>query len=243
MTRLLRVALVSSLVSPLALLAGCGRDRSAQPVARNTSAGHDVDRAGLDSSVSPGDDFFRYTNGSWLKKMDIPADRSSYGSLAMLFEATQQRTRELLEAAAAGGAPAGSTERKIGDYYASYMDEQTIETKALTPLRDGIAAIAGIADKRTLAARIGESIRADVDPLNATNFQTNRLFGVWVTQDLNDPTRNAAYLLQGGLGMPDRDYYVEKTPQLEQSRAAYRAYIASILKLAAIAKAEEKASR
>src|SRR5262245_54515539 len=131
MKRLFRVALVAALTLP----AGCGRDRTAQHPAENTPAGHDVDRAGIDSSVSPGDDFFRYANGGWLKKTEIPADRSSYGSLALLFEATQQRTRELLEAAAASGAPGGSSERKIGDYYAIYMDEQTIETKALTPLR------------------------------------------------------------------------------------------------------------
>jgi putative endopeptidase len=116
----------------------------------------------------------------------------------VLSDLAQQRTRAVLETAAAGTAAAGSDERKIGDYYASYMDEQAIEAKALSPLRDELNSIAGISDQRALAAWIGSSLRADVDPLNNAQFHTDRLFGIWISQDLNNPARNVPYLLQGG---------------------------------------------
>jgi len=195
----------------------------------------------MDQSVTPGDDFFRYANGGWLKKTEIPPDRSSYGIWSVLFDQAQQRTRAQLEAAAAG--TAATDERKMGDYFASYMDEQAIEEKGLAPLRDQLDATVAIGDLRALATRIGESLRADVDPLNNTNFQTDRLFGVWIAQDLNDPARNVPYLLQGGLGMPDRDYYAQPGPQMESTRAAYRAHIAAVLKLAAVTDADGKATR
>ena len=122
----------------------------------------------------------------------------------MLAEEATGRTRDLLEAASRSAAPARSARRQVGDYYASYVDEATIEaggTKSLRPLLDRIAAI----DSATALARVlGEDLRADVDPLNSTNFHTDRLFGLWVSPDLNDPEHNAAYLLQGGLDLPDR---------------------------------------
>ena len=98
MTRFSRVALVVSLV----LMSGCGRDQPARPAARPAPESHDIDRAGMDPAVAPGDDFFRYANGAWLQKTEIPSDRSSYGTWAMLIDLAQQRTRGLLEAAAAG---------------------------------------------------------------------------------------------------------------------------------------------
>ena len=204
---------------------------------------HGVDESAIDTSVAPGDDFFHYANGAWLKRTEIPADRSSYGVWSVLFDRAQQRTRDLLEKAASGSAPAGSDERKIGDYYATYLDEQTIESKGIGPLRDTLAAIDALADKDALATWVGQRLRADVDPLNMTNFYTDRLFGVWVAQNLNDPSHNVPYLLQGGLGLPDRDYYVEGGTRMEGIRAAYRGHIASVLKLAGIDKPDERADR
>ena len=132
-------------------LAACSGGRTAsqatpEPTAEAASplsatGAHDVDRGAIDASIAPGDDFFRYANGTWLKKTEIPADRSSYGAWSVLFDRAQQRTRELLEKAAAGNTPAKSDlsavasakadERKIGDYYATYMDERAIEKKGL----------------------------------------------------------------------------------------------------------------
>ena len=165
------------------------------------------------------------------------------GTWSTLFDLAQERTHALLEAAATGTAAAGSDERKIGDYYASYMDEKAIEAKGITPLRDQLAAIAAIGDTRALAAHIGGGLRADVDPLNNTNFQTDRLFGIWISQDLNDPAHNVPYMLQGGLGMPDRDYYIEPGQRMESNRSAYRAHVATMLKLAGIADPDAKATR
>ena len=219
------------------------RSEASPGAASATHAGpHGIDESAIDTSVVPGDDFFHYANGAWLKRTEIPADRSSYGVWSVLFDRAQQRTRELLEKAASGNAPAGSDERKIGDYYATYVDEQTIESKGIGPLRDTLAAIDALADTGALATWAGQRLRADVDPLNMTNFYTDRLFGVWVAQNLNDPSHNVPYLLQGGLGLPDRDYYIEAGSRMEGIRTAYRGHVANVLKLAGIDRPEERAT-
>jgi len=94
-----------------------------------------------------------------------------------------------------------------------------------------------------LSTWLGQSIRADVDPLNNTNFQTDHIFGVWISQDLDDPARYAPYLLQGGLGMPDRDYYLDASPRMDKIRTAYRDYIVTMLKLAGVDGPDAKAVR
>src|SRR5947207_11947712 len=153
------------------ILAGCRADSGSattKPAATadaTRSAQHDIDRASMDMSVSPGDDFYHYANGTWLKNTEIPADRASYGVFDILGEQSQQRTKGLLEEAASGKAAAGSDERKVGDYYASYLDEATIEKRGVTPLEPVLKDIAAIADRRALSRWIGQSLRADVDPL------------------------------------------------------------------------------
>ena len=214
----------------------------AASAASSTSA-HGVDQAGMDRSVAPGDDFFAFANGRWLARTEIPRDRSAWGVFNVLAEEATGRTRDLLEAASRSAAPARSARRQVGDYYASYVDEATIEAggmKSLRPLLDRIAAI----DSATALARVlGEDLRADVDPLNSTNFHTDRLFGLWVSPDLNDPEHNAAYLLQGGLDLPDREYYLGDSPRMAAIRAKYATHVASTLRLAGIADAEGKAAR
>ena len=113
--------------------------------------------------------------------------------------------------------------------------------KALRPLKDDFAHIDAIADKHALSAYLGSTLRADVDALNSTNFYTGNLFGVWISQAFEDPAHNVPYMLQGGLGMPDRDYYIQKSAKMDAIRAKYRAHIAAMLKLAGIADAEKKA--
>jgi putative endopeptidase len=211
--------------------------------AQGQSAVHGLDLAGIDRSVTPGDDFFRYANGTWLEHTAIPADRPSYGVFAQLAELTTQRTARLIEHAAASHAPAGSDERKIGDYYASFMDEAGIERRGLRPLRPQLARIAAIAGRRDLARFLGATLRADVDVLNNTHLHTANLFGLWVARDLDDPSRYAAFLLQGGLEMPDRDYYLDASPRMADIRAHYLAHIARMLELARIPDAAAKASR
>jgi len=203
---------------------------------------HGLDLAGIDRSVAPGDDFFHYANGAWLKGTEIPPDRSSYGPGEQLTELTAERTAELVRNAA-GAAGAGSEARKIGDYYASFMDEDGIEKQGLEPLQPALKSIDAIKDRAGLARALGATLRADVDVLNATNLYTDNLLGLWVAQDLDDPTRYLPFLLQGGLGMPDRDYYLNPSQKMADIRAKYQAHIAAVLALAHLPDAQGKAAR
>ncbi|RKH05706.1 M13 family metallopeptidase [Corallococcus carmarthensis] len=200
-----------------------------------------VDTPGMDTSVAPGDDFYRYVNGKWADTTEIPPDRSSYGMFSRLSDDASQQTRELLEAAAKSDAPAGSEERKLGDYYASFIDEAAIEARGATPLKPELDRIAAVANRKDLASLLGTTLRSDVDPLNTGQATTERLLGLWVAEDLNDPSRYAAYLLQGGLGLPDRDFYLKDTPRFKEVREKYQQHIATQLKNAGIPGAEAKA--
>ncbi len=216
---------------------------SGVPSSKPALNGGGIDLAGMDPSTKPGDDFFRYANGTWFKNTEIPPDRASYGLDAKLAEEAMLRTRGLLDEAVKNTAPAGSDERKVGDYYAAYMNEAAIEAKGLDGLRVQLDRITAISDRRALAEALGQTIRADVDPLNNTNFHTQHLFGIWVAQNFNEPERNAPYLLQGGLGMPDREYYLSDSSRMADIRAKYKAHVAAVLKLAKIADSDAKAAR
>jgi predicted metalloendopeptidase len=201
-----------------------------------------LDVAAIDRSVVPGDDFFRYANGSWLKSTEIPADRSTWGTGAQLTELTDKRTADLIKNAGKAAAP-GTEARKIGDYYASFLDEAAVERRGLKPLASELKSIDAIKDRPGLARALGRTLRADVDVLNATNLHTDNLYGLWVAQDLDDPSHYSPFLLQGGLGMPDRDYYLNPSQKMADIRAKYQAHIAAVLTLAGISSAEERAAR
>ena len=203
------------------------------------SFGFDV--AGMDRNAVPGNDFFQYANGNWVKNTEIPPDRSSYNSFTSLTEKALTRTREIIEHAAADKAANAET-RKIGDYYTAYMDDAGIESRGIAPLQPELDAIAAIPDQAGLGRAIGQTLRADVDVLNSTNYYTNRLFGLWVSQDLDKPAQYAPYLLQGGLGMPDRDFYLEGGRYAEL-RKQYQAHISKMLTLAGIDDADARAAR
>jgi putative endopeptidase len=230
-------------ISLILLTAGMGSTLQAATLAAATPAtAHGLDFTAIDRSVAPGDDFFRYANGVWLKTTEIPPDRSSYGSSAMLVELTAKRTADLIRGAAAAAA-AGSEARKIGDYYASFMDEAHIEQLGLKPLEPALARIDAIKDRKGLARALGAALRADVDVLNSTNLYTENLFGLWVAQDLDDPSRYSPFLLQGGLTMPDRDYYLNASAPMAAIRTQYQAHIAAVLALAHLVDAQASAAR
>ena len=214
---------------------------AASPAATPAPSPHGVDLAGIDRSVAPGDDFFRYANGAWLKVTEIPPDRSSYGPGEQLTELTAERTAELVRNTSV--APAGSEARKIGDYYTSFMDEERIEKKGLEPLQPALRSIDAVKDRAGLARALGATLRADVDVLNNTSLYTGNLLGLWVAQDLDDPARYLPFLLQGGLGMPDRDYYLNPSQNMADIRAKYQAHIAAVLALAHLPDAHGKAAR
>jgi putative endopeptidase len=194
----------------------------------------------MDRSVKPGDDFYRYANGGWLKTAAIPAGQSSFDTRAILMARTGERVRNLIQDAAAAQAVKGSITQKVGDYYASFMDADAIEAKGLAPLKAEMEAIAAITDKASLSAYLGATLNTEVDGLTAN---ADHVFGVWVNQSFTDSQHYVFHLLQGGLGMPDRDSYIDPSPKKVELRSQYQARIAAILNLAGIAEAETKAAR
>jgi putative endopeptidase len=202
-----------------------------------------IDLAGMDKSVAPGDDFNAYTNGGWIKSTPIPADKAAYGTDQILTDETRKRVRSLIEDAAKAGGSASENAHKVGDFYATFLDEATIESKGIAPLKPQLGAFAAIADRHALARAIGGQLRADVDALNSTNFETGNLFGVWVTQGLDDPSHAYPYLLQGGLGMPDRDYYLSSSPQMAQLRKQYQAHVETMFKISGFTDPAGRAAR
>lgn len=205
---------------------------AAPAMASSTATPAGIDLAGMDTSVKPGDNFFDYTNGTWLKNTQIPDDRSSTGAFLKLYETAQKRTAELIEQAAKSDPAEGSNARKIADYYAAYMNTGAIDKAGLSPLKPMLSAIDGIKSRDGLAEVLGSRLRADVDPINATHFHTDHLFGLFVTKGLESDSQNMAYLLQGGLGMPSREYYLSNDPAMKGFRDKYRDYVAALLKQA-----------
>jgi predicted metalloendopeptidase len=198
--------------------------------------------AGMDLAIAPGEDFFAYANGGWVNSVEIPADHSYYGTGTLLTEVTDERLGDLVRRAAASRIPLPPDSRKIADYYLSFMDEARIEARGLKPLHPTLARIAAISDRSALASYLGSTLRADVDILNSTKLYTENLFGLWVAQDLDDPTRYSPFLLQGGLGMPDRDYYLSDSPRMADIRSHYQSHIAAMLRLAQVSDADAKAT-
>lgn len=215
----------------------------AQTTTSSAPDNHGIVIANMDRSVKPGDNFFEYANGDWIKRTEIPPDRASVGVFLALRDQSDKRTLSLIEDAAKANAAAGSETRKIGDLYNSFMNEQAIEAAGLGPLKPHLDAIAAIKDKRELAQALGETLRADVDALNNTNFHTQNLFGLWVAPDFNDATHYTAYLLQGGLTLPDREYYLSDTEHMRDVRTKYQAHVAAMLKLAGFSDPETRAGR
>ena len=233
----------------LASLAAC--DRAAETPQATTApatanapvagTGVGIDLAAMDKAVQPGDDFDAYANGAWAKATEIPADRGSVSTFFYVGEKAEKRLSDLVQGLETSNPAAATNERKVADYYAAYMDEAGIEQRGLAPLEPELDKVASINDVAALSRYLGGQVRADTDPLNATNYYTENLFGLFVAQGLEDPSKNVGYLMQGGLGMPDREYYLAGDKDMAANRAAYQAYIASLLKLAGDADAEKKA--
>ncbi len=180
------------------------------------------DTSGMELSTKPGDDFNSYANGSWAKRTVIPDDHSSWGVWDVLEEQSRTRVRGILEAAAKANAPAGSNVRKVGDYYDSFMNDTAIEKQGMAPLQQQLLEIAAIDSYSSLAAAMGRAIRVG-DSMPVTLF---------VYPDFKRPDAYVAYLDQGGLGLPDRDYYLQDTAEMAKARDAYRTYIVQLLELA-----------
>ncbi len=208
--------------------------------AAGTNAG--IDAAMMDKSVKPGDDFYAFANGGWQKNTEIPADRSSVGGFYIASETTDKQLGDLMATISKSAAPANTDEGRIRDFYNAYMDVAKIDAAGMAPIQPDLDRINAISDVKGLSQAIGATLRADVDPLNATDFQTENLFGVFVTQALAGG-EVTPYLLQGGLGMPEREYYLSADAKMVELRTKYQAYIAQILTEAGVADAATKAKR
>jgi predicted metalloendopeptidase len=192
-----------------------------------------VDLSSLDPAVRPQDDFFRYSQGKWLKDVEIPADRSGWGAFNIAQENVENQIRTLIEAASQDKhAKAGSSGQKMGDYYASYMDEAHRNALGLAPLKGELARVAALKDKQGLAGltarfnRIGAGAPVDLS----------------VHQDNRDSTRYIVDIAQAGLGMPNRDFYLQDDPKLKDTRAKYQAHVEKMLTLAGHAHAADEAA-
>jgi putative endopeptidase len=190
-----------------------------------------------DASIKPGDDFFAYANGAWLKANALPAGKQRWGARDELEALARRRIAELLDAASA--APAGSAARKVADFRAAYMNEAAIEAKGLAPLKPLINEIAKLSDKVQLTRLLGREMRADVDPEGFGVYDSASVLGLSVEQSIHGEKTNVAFLLQGGLGLPDRADYLGAD---SGKRDRYRQSIAKMLTLAGFDHADERAS-
>jgi len=230
-------------VTPLKLaltLAFCGAAFGLAPAIAQQAAPAPAAQAQVEVPAA-GDDFFGHVNAEWLAKTQIPADKGSWGAGQALGDATNERIVKLIEETAAKS-PSGDV-RRVTDYYHAFMDEAGIEARGLKSLKPELEKIDGIKDKAALVRALAGTVRADVDPLNSTNFYTENLFGIWIAQGLKDPNHYVPYILQGGLGLPDRAYYLDDNQRMQQLRTAYQAHIAAMLKLAGYSEPEARAAR
>ena len=174
------------------------------------------DAAGMDRTASPGDDFFEYANGTWIKNNQIPADKSRYGMFNVLDDLSRERTRTIIEE------QSKDPNSRIGNAYASYMDESAIEAKGLTPLNPWLNRIRATKGKAGLPALYAEADRLGV------NIPVRMFIG----QDRKASDRYALNMSQSGLGMPDRDYYLSADPKLAETRNKYLQHLTNVLTLA-----------
>ncbi len=175
----------------------------------------------IDPGVRPQDDFFAHMNGAWLKATAIPADKPSWGAFAILRDATLPRLRGIIEAAQQDTPKQpGSENQKMGDLYASFMNEAQLESLGVRPLASELNRIRAVRDKKAIPVLIAHLNRIGV----------NTPYLSYVGQDARESTKYAAYLGQGGLGMPDRDYYLD--PKLAAVKAKYQLHVEKILGLA-----------
>jgi putative endopeptidase len=204
---------------------------------------HGIAVANMDTSVRPGDDFYSFANGGFIAHTKLPADRATIGVFTVLSDLSFERTNSIIQDATKANAAPGTDQRKIADLYHSYMDETAIETNGLATLKPHLTEIAAINSPKQLAHALGLSLRADVDALNNTNFHTPNIFGLWVAPNFNDPDHYAPYLLQGGLQLPNRDYYLSTSQRMQDIRTKYQTHIAAMFRLAGLSDPDARAAR
>jgi putative endopeptidase len=208
----------------LLVLAACSQEQPAsQQVADEAPAlKSGINLEAMDTSVRPGDDFFSYVNGTWVEETEIPADKPSYGVGYMLYEEAQENVKAIIETSATGDFAKGTDEQKVGDLYKSYMDMEARNANGVKPLQPLLDQIDALENHDDLAVFMANAGRRGIEmPLYVNQFE-----------DLKDPKHYAMNVFQGGLGLPDREYYFNEDEKSEETRAKYLAHIEKMFDLA-----------
>jgi putative endopeptidase len=203
-------------------LAGCGQQEAAKPAAAapaTAALGSGIDSGNLDKAARLQDDFYKYVNGSWLAKTEIPADKSSYGAFTQLADGAEKDLRELIETASkVPDRAAGSVPQQVGDLYTSFMDETRVEQLGLTPIKPHLEKIAAVQNAGEFAQLAGEFAAIGI----------GSTAGVYIEPDAKDPTKNIAYYNQSGTSLPEREYYLSNDPKYVEIRSKYVGYLSKI---------------
>ena len=228
------MARIFALLTATTILAGCAAHEAVAPPAVAPAAEavpavppappapkpqygtYGFDATGMDPSVAPGDNFYQFANGTWAKNTPIPADKSSYGSFNILDDLSRERTRDVIQE------ESKDPNSRIGSAYASFMDQSAIESKGLAPFDPWLSQVRAIKSKKGLPALYGD----------ADGLGINVPFNMFVGQDRKASDQYTLNVLQGGLGMPDRDYYLSADPKIAETRAKYLDHLTNMLTLA-----------
>jgi len=176
------------------------------------------DLGGMDRSVRPGDDFFRYAGGTWMRETPIPADRSSWGPFFVLRANAERDVESIVREVSRQQNAKGSVEQKIADFYTTYLDTAAIEAAGLTPIRDDLAAIAAVHSHEDVATLMGRPDIRVGGPVSISPWP-----------DAKNPERYAVNIVQSGLSLPNRDYYLKHDAKFVEVRTKFRAYVANML--------------
>jgi endothelin-converting enzyme/putative endopeptidase len=212
------------------------RDAGAQAPSVRAWAG--LERT-VDTSIAPGDDFFAYANGAWLRSAVIPAGRDRWTVRDDLDERARRQVAALLDDARR--APPGSLARMVADFRASLLDSARIEARGLAPLAPELERIARIGDRRSLARALGAGMQADVDPLNLGVYASASVLGLAVEHSIHGETSYDTFLVQGGLGLGGRDAYLATGTDSDERRRRYQRYVARLLALAGFDESDRRA--
>ena len=222
--------ITSAVCTSLLFIAGCNDNTSPKaaveaPVMQKTALASGIDKANMDLSVRPQDNFYRYVNGAWLNNNEIPGDKTSIGSFYDLRDEADDNVKAIIEElAATKGLKMGSDEQKVADLFRSFMDTETRNAAGTAPIQAIFDRINSLKDKDELATFFGENQKIGVgSPL-----------AFYISVDAKDSTRYATHVWQSGLGLPDRDYYFNETERFEELRSGYVAHIENMFNLAGL---------
>jgi len=221
-------------IATIFVFSACGQKSIEKSIVEGPKLlGSGISLANMDDKVRPGDDFFSYVNGAWISRTEIPVDKGRYGAFDVLRDESQEAVKAIIEESAAGNFANGTDEQKVGDLYRSYLDIETRDALGMRPLIPELARIDAILNNNELAVYFASAIKRNMDvPL-----------GFGQLADFKDPTRYSIGLFSGGLGLPDREYYLKEDAISVELRQKYVAHIEAIFNLAGINNAASAAKK